>query len=225
MSTFQDTKPCGGLKYLLGTLVTVVIVFATAAFAQYFLIDNAAAKSAAKEIGALELTAIEKIKADLTKKLPKDQKPDKDALTQQAAARFATDEAAQAAFEKDSAKAKHHAEWGLLPMSIFIAVAAGLIGGLYGTVLLVKRFKAANVNPWAAFLGHVFSLCFYMFVAFIPVLLYLAHHVEGGLRGFVMSSFFVQLPCVLATLGLVTILVAIVLPKSSRSCDHGCSHH
>lgn len=224
MSTFQDTKPVGGVRFLIGTLVTAVIVFSVAAFGQYFLIQSSAAKSTAKKVAALELEAITKFANDAKKKLPKGEKVDDAKLKADAAVAFRADAKAVADFNKKSAEAKHHAEGGLFPLSVFTAIASGLCGGLYGTILLVKRFKDANVGPWLGFFGHVFSLCFYMFVAFVPVLLYLAHHVEGGFAGFYSSSIFVKLPCYLASLGLLTILVAIVLPHSKRAA-HAHDHH
>lgn len=219
MSTFSDTKPAGGIRHLVGVIATALVVYAVAAGGFGYLIHYRAANTANNEIRAQRVEVIEKLVADAKKKLPKGEKPDNAALEKAADARLESDAKVKADFEKKVEEVRHHAEGGLFPLACFIAIASGVLGGLFGMILLIKRNKDAGVGPWTAFLGHTASVAFYALIAFLPVLAYLAHHVEGGLSAYIKDNTPLLIGVVLAVIGFFVNLVSCFLPSRKGHDD------
>lgn len=178
MSIFTSTHPQNGARHLLAVAIVAAVAFIVPFIAFNVLLGNIAVKQAAHHNAELFEETVTKLKADEKKKLPKGAKVDEHVLEEAAKTRLKTDAKVKAAFEKKLAENEHHAQGGLFPLATFVGIVSGLVGALWGSVLLVKRTKDAGVPAWPAFLMHLPSAAFFGFLASLPLLSYLAHH-EG----------------------------------------------
>lgn len=224
MSTFSDTKPSGGLRHFVGVLATVIAVFTVAAGGFEYLINHRALNTANHEAAVLRGEFIEKLKAEEKKKVKKGEKVDDAALEKAAKTRFEGEAKVKAAFDKKVEEAHHHAEGGLFPLACFFGVSAGLLGALFGAILLVKRNKDAGVPAWPAFFTHIPSFAFYALIGFLPVIVHLAHHEGVGIIQFLKASMPVRIGATLALLGAFVNLGLCFLPggKGCHDDDHHC---
>jgi hypothetical protein len=190
-----------------------------------YLIHHRALNNANHEVAELRVEFIDKLKGEAKKKLPKGEKADDAALTKAAAARLESDAKVKADFDKKVEETHHHAEGGLFPLACFFGIASGLLGALFGSILLVKRNKDAGVWPWAAIFSHVPSFAFYALIGFLPVIGHLAHHEHMGIIEFLKQSVPVRIGATLALLGAFVNLALCLLPGGKCCCDDDHGHH
>ena len=225
MSSFLETKPVRGVHFLAYAVAIAAVSFTLNFAFVNFMTKCVAENEAAEKIEAARLTVVAKFKAAEQKKLPKGAKPDPQALNEAAEKAFAADHKATEAFGKKEHEIHHHAVAGTYPMVSFIAVVSGIVGGLAAALLVVRRTKDSALPAWPAFLAHVPVFASYMFVAFLPFLLGLSAHDEGGVVALIRSDAFLATGVVVALAGIVFKLLLAVLPSRPQADGHDCHAH
>lgn len=220
MSSFLDTKPVRGVHFLAyAVAIAAVSLTINFAFLNY-MTKHVAEHEAHEKTGIARAEAVAKFKAAETKKLPKGAKPDPKVIAEAAEKAFLADHKAQESFEKKEHEIHHHAIAGTYPLVSFIAIVTAIIGGLAGSLLVVRRTKDAKLCAWPAFLVHVPVFAAFALVAFLPFLLFLGEH--EGLVAFVKSEPVLLAGVVLGLLGVVLKLVLTVLPTKAQDDCHDC---
>lgn len=222
MSSFLDTKPVRGVPFLAYAVVIAAVSFALNFGFCNYMTKHVAEHEAAEKIGEERAKVIAKFKVAEQKKLPKGAKPDPKALEASAVKAFEADHKAKESFEKTEHELHHHAVAGTYPMIAFIAIVSGVMAGLAVSLLVIRRSKDSALPAWPAFLAHIPVFASYMLVAFLPFLLGISAHDEGGVVALIKSDVFLAIGVVIALIGVVTKLVLAVLPSRPQEDCHDC---